>query len=307
MDGVTTRPPLPPETLHLTHDAGPFRMAMGLLSCAEADWIELDDRYPEEMAERRVLLAERHGEVFAAIPGSEAARAEVLDLLARHLPERHPGWFTRAGAGLRNHLTGETWDLDARACDPLELAGRLVQEDLCLLRPTPEGVLLEAAVLCAPSRWLLSEKIGRPLVDVHGPVPLYAERLGAPVDRFLRHIRPGRIAMRWNWSVVDDPALFQPVSKRRLQPRPPVREAAAGTELFYRIERQTLRLLERSGSVLFTIRVHSWPLERIARQPRAASSLAAALRALPPELQAYKGLPPHRDALLGYLDRAAVA
>lgn len=292
---------LPPETIHLPFEAGPFRMAMGLVSCPSSELIELDERYPSEMAERRALLAERHGEVFAACPGSEEARAEVLELLAAHLPARYPAWFRREGDSVRNLLTGEAWDLSGAPCDPLELAGRLVQEDLCIIRPYADGPVLDAAVLCAPSRWRLTEKIGRPLLAVHAPVPFYAERLGAPVDRFMRHLRPGRVAMRLNWSVVDSPALFQQGGKHRTGRDPSITEANAGERLHLRVERQTLSRLPRSGSVLFTIRVHSYALARIAAVPGAASRLAEAVRALPPEMGAYKSLPAFRDALLEYL------
>ena len=41
-------------------------MAMGLVGCHPDELVEIDDRYPAEMAERRELLATRHAEVFAA-------------------------------------------------------------------------------------------------------------------------------------------------------------------------------------------------------------------------------------------------
>jgi dimethylamine monooxygenase subunit A len=243
--------------------------------------------------------------VFAACPGSETARAEVLALLAAHLPQRFPDWFRREGARLHNVLTGERWDPAAPPCDPLELAGRLVQEDLCLVRSDADGPVLAAAVLCAPSRWRLTEKIGGPLLQVHAPVPLYAERLGAPVDRFMGQIKPGRIALRMSWSVVDDPALFQPGGKHRTEHDPAVTAANAGERLHLRTERQTFRRLPMSGAVLFTIRVHSYSLARIAAIPGAAARLAGAVRALPAEMGAYKSLPVFRDALLAYLAAAA--
>ena len=40
-----------------------------------------------------------------------------------------------------------------------------------------DGPVFTAGVLCFPSRWRLMEKIGKPLSAVHGPVPLYADRL----------------------------------------------------------------------------------------------------------------------------------
>lgn len=300
-------PPLPPETLHLPFEDGPFRMAMGLTSCPQADWMEIDDRYQAELSERRDLLATRHAEVFAACPSAEQAGAEVLKLLAAHLPAHFPDWFQCAGTRLHNALTAETWDLENPAHDPLELAGRLVQEDLCLIRPSPEGPILDAAMLCAPSRWRLSEKIGRPLLDVHGPVPFYADRLGSAVDRFMRNLRPGRIALRMNWSVVDDGSLFQPTGKHRTAADPSFTADNAGARLFFRTERQTFRLLETSGVVVFGIRVHSYPLARIVAIPEAAARLAAAVRALPTEMRAYKSLPVFIEPLLSYLDAAAQA
>ena len=84
----------------------------------------------------------------------------------------------------------------SRRTTPLELAGRLVQEDLCLIEASPDGPRLTAAVLCFPSRWRLHEKLGRPLAEVHGKVPFYGDRLARPVDRFMAHVRTGHIAAR---------------------------------------------------------------------------------------------------------------
>lgn len=293
---------LPPERLLLPFGPGPFRMAMGLVGCDPDTLVEIDDRYTPELAERGALLAARHADVFAAEPGSSAARAEVLGVLAGLLPRRHPGWFVREGDVLRNRLTGEDWNLARPAHDPLEVAGRLVQEDLCLLDVAGPSPVLSAAVLCAPSRWRLREKIGRPLAAVHGPVPLYADRLAVAVDRFMAALRPGKLVERFNWSVVDDGALFQTGGKFRGVRDPSIVPANASQRLFLRVERQTLMRLPRSGFVLFAIRVHSYPLTRVLDVPGAARDLAAAVRALPDSIGVYKSLPAFRDALLACLD-----
>jgi hypothetical protein len=296
--------PLPPsERLLLPFSPGPFRMAMDLLACPADELLEIDDRYDAEMAERRDLLATRHAEVFAAEPGSDLARAETLEAIVALLPRRYPAWFERCGEVLHNHLTGERWSLDDPGCDPLELAGRLVQEDLCLIDTAGPAPILSAAVLCAPSRWRLGEKIGRPLAAVHGAVPLYAERLSSPVDRFMGALRPGKSAERQNWSVVDDAALFQTGGKHRTEHDPSVTADNAADRLFLRVERQTFLCLPGSESVLFAIHVHSYPLARVLAIPGAARDLAAAVRALPDSLSVYKSLPAIRDALLDCLDR----
>ena len=300
-------PPLPPEAVYLPFGPGPHRLRMALTACPARDWIALDATYPAEMAQRRALLATRRAEVFAALPGSDAARAETLGALAAHLPAHFPGWFAREGTALRNRLTGEAWDLADPPDDPLAIAGQLVAEDLCLVDPAGPAPLLTAAMLCFPSRWRLAEKIGRPLAEVHEPVPGYAAALARPVDRFMAAIRPGHIALRLNWALVDDPALFQPAGKFRAAPDPSVTVANAGARLFLRVERQTLRLLPTSGAVLFGIRVHVYPLARIAAQPAPAARLAAAVRALPAETLRYKSVAPFRDALLAYLDRKATS
>jgi hypothetical protein len=294
---------LPEQVVHRPFEAGPYRMAMDLVAVPEAAWFEFDQCYAVEMAERRRLLSTAHEEVFATTPVSDAAREEALDLIVAALTAHHPDWFSRDGSEVRNHLTGEVWDLGA--VDALELAGRLVQEDLCLVQNSDLGPIFTAAVLCFPSRWRLIDKIGKPLAAVHGPVPLYADRLARPVDRFMRHLKPGHIASRLNWSLLDDPSLFQPSGKWRVDGGSGINRENAGSRVFLRVERQTLRRLPISEAVLFGIRVHVYPLDQVIDRPDRATALADAVRALPAEIQHYKSLLPFRKALLGWLDGAA--
>ena len=298
--------PPPAEAIHLSFDAGPYRMAMGLIALPESEMIELDDCYADEMAQRRTLLAEQRAEVFHAVPGSEPARQAVLDRLAVYLPERFPAWFARDGALLSNRLTGETWNLEALPADPLIVAAQLVQEDLCVVEADAEGaILLTAGVVCFPSRWRLAEKIGRPLPMVHERVPFYGDKLARPVDRFMAMLKPGKLAMRLNWSILDNPALFQLGGKFRDRLNAAITPDNAGDRLFVRVERQTLSRLPHSAAVLFTIRVHVYPLATIVARPEIARRLAEAVRALPPETSHYKSLPTFQAAILAYLDRRA--
>jgi dimethylamine monooxygenase subunit A len=295
--------PLPPETIHLPFEPGPYRMAMGLVSVPETEWFHIDEHYPNEIAERQRLMAQRRAEVFGMEPGSAEACAETLTMLIEHLTRVHPDWFECDGTTFHNRLTGENWDLGAD--QPLALAGRLVQEDLCLVEASPDGPRLTAAIVCFPSRWRLHEKLGHPLAEVHARVPFYGDRLARPVDRFMGHVRPGHIAARLNWSVMDDPTLFQPAGKWRTTHDATITEQNAGNRLFLRVERQTLRRLPASCAVLFGIRVHVYRLAGVVATPEVATGFAAALRALPAETAHYKSLPMFQTALLGWLDRWA--
>jgi dimethylamine monooxygenase subunit A len=273
-----------PDFDYLPFADGPYRMTMGLMALKPADWIEIDSRYGHEIALRKSLLEER--------------RPEVLDQLAGFLPERFPDLFERAGSELVNRVSGDRWSVDGDVPDPLDIAGRLVQEDLCILQDVEGELRLTAGVLCFPNRWRLSDKLGRPMMAIHEPVPSYAERLGRPVDRFIGMLAPERPVWRLNWSLTDDPALFQPVGHGRRDIDPDITPENAGLRIYLRVERQTLRRLPRTGAVLFTIRTHQRPLESLADRPRELARLAEAVRGLPEDTARYKSITPFREALL---------
>jgi hypothetical protein len=295
----------PAQAIYLPFEGGPFRMSMSLTTVPESAWFEIDDRYIDELSERRQLLAVRHDDVFGALPPSDAARAEALRDIVTNLTTHVPQWFSRTGGSLHNALTGETWDLAAPLYDPLELAGRLVQEDLCIIQTGDDGPRFTAALLCFPSRWRLHEKLGKPLTAVHGPVPFYEQRLATPVDRFMARVKPGHIASRLNWSVMDDPAMYQPGGHGRQATNAAVTPDNAGETLYLRVERQTLRRLPVSDAVLFGIRVHCYRMATAITTPMAAARLAEAVRALPEETMNYKSLRAYGSALLGWLDAKA--
>src|SRR5690606_20683524 len=130
---------------------------------------------------------------------------ELHDNLAGFLAERFPERFSLEAGTLRRN-DGATWPLDDASEHPLARAGLWVQEDFCLLQSSGEGepYALTAATLSFPTRWRLADKIGRPMLAIHDPVPGYAERLGRPVDRFFEKLVPERPVWRANWSLLDE-------------------------------------------------------------------------------------------------------
>ena len=288
MTAAMRRPSLP-------FEAAPDPLVMGLRPIPRDETLVPDDAYAAQMPQRLHLIDARRTDVFAARPGADEAAAEVLRWLGERLPSLCPARFVPSSAGLRNRVTGETVALGSDPEHPLLRAGRLVQDDLLLL--TPAGGL-DAAILCFPSRWRLADKIGRSLAAIHAPVPGYAPALGVRVDRLFAALAHGRAVLRHNWSVLDDPALFQPAAQRG---RPFAGDP--GRELVLRTERQTLTRLHTH--LLFTIRVHVAPLAAAIPDAAAAAALAAAVRGLPPGLRAYKGLSDIAGPLLQWLDARA--
>jgi dimethylamine monooxygenase subunit A len=253
--------PAPAWLDELTLEPGPPWLSMGTRGVATAAWLVVDQDRERDLTLKAELLATRHEEVFAALdsPAVAAASEEVLDLVVE--------------------ASGAT---PAPRLHPLDAAGRLVQEDLCLLVLRDGAPHLDAASLCFPSFWRLREKLGRPLAEVHGPVAHYGEELAAKVDRFLQRLAPDRPVSRRNWSIHDDPTYFLPEST-------PVRAASVPDGLWLRSERQTLRRLVTADAVLFTIRTQQIPLAVLAERPDVAHRMASAIDAWSPELTAYKG------------------
>jgi hypothetical protein len=284
---------------------GPWRLAMGIKALDLEQWIEIDDRFAAQLAERRRLLEGERDAVLGELPESRPAQRELLALLLDHLPERFPEHYRRVDRRIENRTTGERFALAASDDAPLELAGRLVQEDLCLMQRGEAGYRLVAAVLCFPAHWRLADKLGRPLQAIHEPVPGFADRLADPVDRFFANIQATRPVWRLNWSLVDAPTLFRP-PEHRGNPRP-ISAEQAGRQLWLRVERQTLRRLPRSGDVVFGIHTYVDPLEAAIDSPQAAQALAARIREMPDAMARYKSILPIRAPLLAWLEGRAVA
>lgn len=282
---------------------GRFALAMGLMALDLERWIEVDERYAEELAEKERLLAERHGDVFAALPGSETAQRETLVLLLDHMTRHFPDLVRFHEGEISVPATGRTYRMADFRDRALDLAGRLVQEDLCLMRPGPDGYVLHAASLCFPARWLLAEKLGQPMMGIHERVAGYGDKLGRPVDRFFEHLAADKPVQRLNWSINDDPALFQTGGKFRSDREETITAANAGDRLWLRVERQTLRRLPESGDILFTIKTYVDPLSCLAARPELARGLRSAITEMPEGMRLYKSLGRFADALDGYLAR----
>jgi len=275
-------------------EALPRPFTIGIKPLELSEWIATDEQLGAYLDEKARLWAAHRNEVFAAEADTEAAQAEVLALLANHLPARFPEFYRRDGAAIE--VAGRRVTLDG-SDSPLAVAANLVQEDLVLMRRGLDHWRLAAASLSFPSAWLLAEKFGRPMHEVHGPVPGFSEgtRNAQLIERMFDNLRPETGMIRWNWSLFGDGRLFHPDSHAT---GPRFGEGASSA--WFRLERQTFRKLPASGDVLFTIRIYLDPLAALARLPEGptlARTLSEQLAALTPEQADYKGLLAEREAL----------
>jgi dimethylamine monooxygenase subunit A len=288
---------------YLPFDERPYALRVGLRPLDLHEWIEIDEHYAREMAIKGELLATRHSDVVACVPGAQGASSELLDELICTLPQRFADSFTVLDGSLHNHLTGEVWSLSDHGLAPIDLAGRLVQEDLCLMVPIDGQLVLGAASLCSPNRWRLAEKLGRPMSEIHAPTPGYLDKIATATDRALDRITVDTPLWRTNWGIHDDCIGFQGDGEHSEQQATTVVTAKnAGTTCFLRVERQTLRRLPLSNALVFTIRTFMHPIASFERTED-IKRLGVAVRNLSPDFFVYKSLPVLADQLLEWIDQ----
>ncbi len=279
---------------------------MALRPLDPAEWIKPDDLLEEQLAEKECLIAERRDEVTAELPGSEAAQAELLAKLLTYLPEGFPDIYARDDGVMR---IGSQRLVPLDALPAIETAGRLTQEDFCLMQSPGEGepYRLTAASLCFPTRWRLADKIGKPMQAIHGPVPLYAEKMGRQVDRFFQHLKADKPVWRINWSLIDDPSLFQPTGHGLVEEDPRFQPETIGENVWFRSERQTLVRLPETGAIVFGIRIYQNTLGEVAGDPVRARRLLESICTMAPEMYTYKSFAVFRRPLEQYLEKQIAA
>ena len=211
-------------------------VSMGVRKLGDRPWLFEDEFTEAELSLKRTLSKDPLKEVFLAQSGTQEAGEQVLSLIKQ---------------------SGMELVLD-NSLHPLERAGLSVQEDLCLVHCTSSDWILKAASLSFPSLWKLSEKIGKNMAAVHGPVDDYPEFLEKKVEGFFDRLGQDPVWRR-NWFIHSDSTLHQP--NRSNGGDPIIASNEIGKKLFVRSERQTLRALEIPGWILFTIRVQQTPLQ----------------------------------------------
>ncbi len=257
----------------------------GLSPLKMADWTVQDADFAPQMARRREIMRNHSERVIAATSEAEPAELELLTMLNTHL-----------GDGPRKLTLKELF------C-PLTAMAHLVCEDFCIMLPDAASgeYRLAAAILCFPARWLLAEKMGRPLTIIHDAVPDYDDDLARRVNRVFEAVRSDRPLVRVNWTVHPTAKLFLPLGlsdKLMMEPDP-------GGRLYLRTERQTLIRLPETGAVVFGIKTSVSPLTSL--EPGEAGVLLDLFNDLTEAEHQYRGREAVQTAIIKTLQMRAAA
>ncbi|MTI45036.1 uncharacterized protein DUF3445 [Roseibium hamelinense] len=294
----------PPPFAHTPYDGSSYPFTVGLRPIEELTWLEPDPLIADHLARKRELISGALESVFRAEADMIQAQHEVLDLICENLERFHSA--SHRFEKRKVFVAGVSEPVCIDHGPPLLAASLIVQEDLVIMRASPEGYRLAAASLCFPSSWSLEEKFSKPMSKIHENVPGFnGARMGRTVERLFENLKPGQLVCRYNWAIYDDANLYHPKPK---QIEPAVRDADGNflANLFLRVERQTLKRLPKSRDILFTIKVHHDPLSFLRAQENRhdiARGLRNQLLALKDDQLTYKGLARHREALADELSR----
>jgi len=228
-----------------------------------------------------------------------------------YLPQRYPSLYHKTPDGMDNLVTGETFNILERPLveDPMQMAARMVQDDLAIMFEKPDGqyYLLAGSILLA-GFWRLEDKWRMPLSEIHttGDVPGFKQKLEKGMMNFFRRVQPNGPVLRNNYFIqVDDNLAWSdsigPEDDNNIGWNTAAKNKAIENHWF-RSERQSLRRLPRSGGVVFTIRTYFHPIIEIAQQPYVPGRLASAIRSWGDDVARYKGRERYQDVLLEYLD-----
>jgi dimethylamine monooxygenase subunit A len=259
---------------------GPPRFDVGLKPIALENWLLPDDQ-ALWLPDKNALLDRQPQDVFGETHGSQAAQAELAQLIA------------------------DLTTTPLRANEPALMAcARLVSDDLVVLKKDAGDWQVIACCLCSPTFFSAPYALGKTLAQLHGPVPDGDFGLSARIARVFTGLQPDLILERHNWTVQWSDARFTPDGQ-------PLRDAAeqapviqAANSLFLRIERQTIRKLPLTGTLVFTIRIRLTKLADLLADADTRAAFGSAWKDAPARVRSYKkwaALERHVEHLLGGL------
>lgn len=213
--------------------------------------------------QRQGLFNQRGQNVLCALPGSELATKELMEMCVEFLCARYPQHFSlnKDNMIFRNGILNT--DTDLKATEPLHVLLHNVPEDFAIMIRDPEtGIYsFRGGVIMSSLGWDLGSKIGLKLHEIHAPIPDYREKMQFSMDRYFAKKPTDKGIQRGSWGFEIDQPLYMPPG----DPHEKYREEQDPTHTIdrchLRVDWQTLRRLPLSGAVVFNFKGLFTPVE----------------------------------------------
>lgn len=297
LTGVPAPKPLPNFDLD-TAKSRPYRpfrweyhQNMSLSELESNWWIELDSAYRTKISQRKKLYSEHGKLIIDELTGSQEASRECMEMVIQFVCQRYPNQFRyNDWTGVFTNEILHT-QVDIATAHPLMFLLDHVPEDFFIVQEDPISGLyrLTAAVGCSAIGWNISQKIGKPLHEIHCPVPDYKERMAFSVDRFFSKVPCDKPIQRGAWGLeVGEPLFLQassPEWNHRNRQDPDLRTS----DIFLRVDWQTLQRLPKSRAIVFNFKALFTPFTDFRREPYIPRLLLKVLREGKKSIIEYKG------------------
>ncbi len=261
------------------------------------DWLRI---FPD--VDHRLQMTLRPGDAPRFWQHSEEAEhvlAERRRWLATHR-ERHLLMLPEAEEAVDEAINFIMTSIHRPACTPDQAAAAVEPDWVVLSGDAERSHPVIGGAVIFPSSWALADKLGRPMHEVHAPVPGLQAAIGSQISAFLGRLTPNAPRERDNWGLSADPSLnHHPALAIR-----PLDDSATLENTWLRHERQFLARLPITNAILFGIRVTNHRLDDVAASAEVAQRLARILATMPDEFASYKGLQTARAPLVAALTRA---
>ena len=257
------------------------RIRMGLNTIQASEWIKYEDDFNEIISVKKHLINKQMDRVIQGTKGSEAAQNELLFEILSFLEMYQSDLFTINSNSVISHSDNQHYEFSKYQSSPLELASYLAADDFCLLEKIDDDYRLVAASVCAPTYWELSEKMGRPMREVHAPIPNLEEKIGKGIRHFFTNLKPSDYYQRSNWFLTtrSDYPLFKDSYE--------MNENFDGFDiynikdkLFLRCERQSFRKLHKTKNIVFGIKIYLSPLGIVEKHKEIAEDLIMSINTM---------------------------
>ena len=294
-----------------------FDLRMGTALITDKDrLIDVDEEhYLTEIKAKRELLQNDHRYYYRSQQNALLAQWDVLDKVLTDLSLIDPlnfilhkennqwHWINKR---LNQEISFVFGDAATLPLEPLDWAGRQVQEDLVILSNDNSASLI-AGQLCFANGWSLDDKFNQPFLTIHAPAPTLIAPTMQTAQKLMEKIQYSKPVWRcsWNfkiWNGLDLSSRYNAAYNEELkQVAPQLTPENIGSLMYLRIERQTVSRLPRSGCVLFGIHLYQNKLDDEKMDKQQAQNMRDVLLTTPKEMMDYKTITLFKDALIGYL------
>ena len=268
----------------------------------DARIFQIDDQYENYLNAKEISANNDRNEHYLSKDLNNVTYFNTVNLILALLKKEYPGCFNissaEEGFTVKNKLTDEFLSLDPKGHidlnksrighpykDGLDALCMQLQEDISIVNLGKDN-MVSMLNICFPNHWAPETKIGNNFIDVHQPVP-HMKNINKNAYALMSSARTKGPFVRFAWGIS---------TSRQLNCHPDNDNNTFSTrdfenetsDLYVRLERQTLINIPETESVLFTIRTYFYNIHKLSYDNKI--QLINALKTMGVETRIYKGL-----------------